>query len=158
MVVCFLLILGYENCKIYAGAEPTKSVWASLSDDQQLSMFRELLRTAGWAEKLTDENSCFTLMAPTNKAILKLGNAEINELNRTENMDHLRVFLEKHIFPGSLIMDSLIMSETTPPSVGGKSYPVKLIKDKGSIGNAYSLKKPVYAPNGTLFVIDAVLE
>jgi transforming growth factor-beta-induced protein len=158
LVLCLLLIIGYENCKTFAGADQAPSVWGAIANDQQFSIFRDFLQTAGWADKLDDKNASYTLMAPTNNAFLKLGDEKLAELKKTGNSDMLRAILEKHIFKGSLDKESLVNAKTTPASMEGKSFPVQQIKNKWYIGNAHPTKNPLITRNGMFYVLDTVLE
>lgn len=158
LVVVFSLIVINERCKTFAGADPSTSVWSSIANDSQFSIFRDLLQANGWAEKLNDKNSTFSVFAPTNKAFQKLGETKLAELRKPENSDQLKTVLEKHIFPGSLDKESIIAAKSTPASVGGKSFPVQRINNKWYVGNAHPTQNPLFARNGIFYVVDAVLE
>ena len=153
-----LLIANFERCKTFAGAYPSPSLWYSITSDQQFSIFQDLLQSAGWAQKLNDKNSTFSVFAPTNQAFQKLGEARLAELRKTENREQLTSLLEKHIFPGSLDKEALIAAKNTPASVGGKIFPVQRINNKWYVGNAHPTQNPLFAQNGVFYVVDAVLE
>jgi len=65
-IIGFLLILGNQRCKTFAGAAPSTSVWSSIASDSKFSIFGDLLQSAGWADKLNDKISSYTVFAPTN--------------------------------------------------------------------------------------------
>ncbi len=157
-ILATLLILVNERCKTFAGADPSASVWSSVATDPKFSTFRDLLQSAGWADKLNDKNATYSIFAPTNQAFDKLGEAKLAELKKPENKDQLAAVLEKHIFTGSLDKESLIAAKTTPPSVAGKAFPVQRINNKWYVGNAHPTQNPLFARNGIFYVVDAVLE
>ena len=154
----FLLILCNERCKTFAGADPSRSVWSSIASDSKFSIFGSLLQSAGWADKLNDKNSTYSVFAPTDQAFNKLGDAKLAELKKPENRDQLNAILEKHIFTGSLDKEALIAAKTTPASVNGKAFPVQRINNKWYVGNAHPTQNPLFARNGIFYVVDAVLE
>jgi transforming growth factor-beta-induced protein len=158
LVLCFLLILAYERCKTFAGANPSASVWSAVATDQQFSILKGLLESTGWAQKLSDRNTNYTLFAPTNDAFQKLGADKLQDLRKPQNLEQLKSILEKHIFTGALDKESLVDAKKTPASVGGKSFPVERIGNRWHIGNARPTRNPEYARNGMVYVIDAVLE
>ena len=157
-ILGFLLILCYERCKTFAGASPSTSVWSSIASDSKFSIFGDLLKSTGWADKLNDRNSIYTVFAPTNEAFQKLGEAKLTELRNPANRDQLNALLEKHIFTGSLDKEALISAKTTPASVNGKAFPIQRINNKWHVGNARPTQNPLFARNGIFYVIDAVLE
>jgi uncharacterized surface protein with fasciclin (FAS1) repeats len=157
-ILSVLLMATLERCKTFAGADPSPSIWSSIASDQQFSIFRELLQSAGWAQKLSDKNSTYSVFAPTNEAFQKLGEARLAELRNPGNRDQLTTVLEKHIFSGSLDKEALIAAKSTPASVGGKVFPVQNIQNKWYVGNAHPIQNPLFARNGIFYVVDAVLD
>jgi transforming growth factor-beta-induced protein len=157
-VLGFVLILFNDRCKTFAGADPSPSIWSSIANDSKFSIFRDLLQSAGWAEKLNDKNSTYSVFAPSNQAFEKLGADKLAALHKTENREQLNVILEKHIFVGSLDKEALIAAKTTPASVNGKAFPVQRINNKWYVGNAHPTQNPLFAKNGIFYVVDAVLE
>jgi uncharacterized surface protein with fasciclin (FAS1) repeats len=157
-VLGFLLMMLNEHCKTFAGAKPSSSVWSSIAIDSRFSIFRDLLQSAGWAGKLSDNNSTYTVFAPTNEAFQKLGDPKLAELRMPQNIEQLKAVLEKHIFTGTLDKEALIAAKSTPASVGGKSFPVERINNRWHVGNARPTQNPLFARNGIFYVVDAVLE
>ena len=157
-VLGFLLILFNERCKTFAGADPSPSIWTSIDTDAKFSVFRELLLSAGWAEKLNDKNSTYSVFAPSNQAFENMGAEKLANLKKPENRDQLNAVLERHIFMGSLDKEALIAAKSTPASVNGKVFPVQRINNKWYVGNAHPTQNPLFAKNGVFYVVDAVLE
>jgi transforming growth factor-beta-induced protein len=158
LIAGFLLILFNERCKTFAGANPSPSVWSSIASDAKFSIFRDLLQTTGWANKLNDKNLTYTVFAPTNQAFEKLGADKLSALQKPENRAQLSAVLENHIFTGSLDKEALIAAKSTPASVNGKTFPVERINNRWHVGNARPTQNPLFARNGIFYVIDAVLE
>ena len=158
MVLCVLMIGGIEHCKTFAGANPSPTVWHPIATEEQFTIFRDLLRSTGWADKLADKNTTYTVFAPTNEAFQKLGAQKLQDLNNPANRNAALALVEKHIYTGALDKESLIAAKTTPASVGGKAFPIQRIKNRWFVGNARPTKNPELARNGEFYVIDAVLE
>ena len=153
-----LIILPNHACKTFAGADPLETVWTGVSNDRQFSILAELLKTTGWAEKLNNKDNKYTLFAPTDEAFQKLGSAKLQELRKPENLATLNTIIEQHIYAGELDKELLTTTGVLPPSVNGKTYPVKRVNNRWYIGNAHPTKNPVFARNGIFYVLEDVLQ
>jgi len=152
------IALSTQRCKTFAGADPLPSVWTSVANEQEFSTFKELLVQTGWSDKLMSKDANYTLFAPVNSAFTKLGQDKLNSLKDPANRASLQAIIENHIFQGTLEKESLVTNGTTPPSVSGKSFPVKRINNKWYVGNAHPTRNPVYAKNGMLYVVEDVIQ
>jgi uncharacterized surface protein with fasciclin (FAS1) repeats len=158
LFLCLLLLCGNIHCRIYAGAETASSVWSAMGPGSQLNICRELLRTAGWNDILDNEDSVYSIIAPSNDAFLKLGEGRLEELNEPNHLEELKTIFAKHIYTGFLGYDELNSTGKTRASMSGKTYPVTRVGNKWYIGKGLVVRNAIIARNGIVYVIDAVLE
>jgi uncharacterized surface protein with fasciclin (FAS1) repeats len=158
LFLCLLMTLGHIHCRIYAGAVTASSLWSAMGPGSQLNICRELFRTAGWADILSNKDSIYTMIAPDNDAFLKLGEGRLQELTEPAHLEELKNILSKHILPGIIGNEALNSAKQTTASLSGKIYPVEQIGKNWYIGGAHVVKEPIIARNGIVYVIDKVLD
>ena len=96
VIVVFLLSAIHFKCVSYSSA-----LKSTLSENAQLSGFNALLKEAGGLNNLLGKGrKPFTLLAPTNNALAKLGPGTVENLLKPANKEQLIGLLKKHILPG----------------------------------------------------------
>jgi uncharacterized surface protein with fasciclin (FAS1) repeats len=124
----------------------------------------ETLVTALGAANLTetfDGTVVYTVFAPTNEAFAKLGNDTVNCLLKAENVKALTQVLEYHVVAGydlaAAIKDGLELETLEKENITFSTAGGGVTIDTTSGGNASVVTPDVYATNGVVHVIDAVL-
>ncbi len=158
LFLCSILLFINLHCRIYAGAETASSVWTAMGPGSQLNICRELLRAADWEDILSNKDSIYSLVAPTNEAFLKMGAGRLQELTEPAHLEELRFIFSKHIYKGFLGIDEMTASGKTTPSIGGYKFLISGSATKWYIGRAQVLRNAIVASNGIVYVVDDVLE
>jgi uncharacterized surface protein with fasciclin (FAS1) repeats len=103
VIVVFLLSAIHFNCVSYSSA-----LKSTLGENAQLSGFNALLKEAGGLNTLLGKGrKPFTLLAPSNNALAKLGPGTVENLLKKGNKDQLIGLLKKHIIPGKNKVDAI---------------------------------------------------
>ena len=124
----------------------TSSLLSALGAVPNLSTFTNLLKTPGLDKLLSGvTKNPFTLLAPTNDAMKKLGSAALTKLSNPSNLSQLATFVKDHIVSGKLDSKSLMAS-------GLKAASGKLLNLKGA-----SLGSLISGDKFNAFPIDRVL-
>jgi len=121
------------------------NVLTSMATKPELSSLTGLLKNAGGIEKLVGKGP-FTLLAPTNDALAKLGPDVLQSLAKPENKEMLTGILKKHIIPGKLDANAL--------KAGGLKTAAGSPLDLGGINLGESIK----SGKGMIQMIDGVLK
>lgn len=133
----------------------TKDLSATLAEQPELSTFRHLLKAAGLDKTLRGQGP-YTILAPTDAAFRMLPGETLARLKEPANRGELNTWLSYHIIPGSYSSSGIDTEELTTLQ-GSK---VVLSRAAGTIwiGRAEVLKADLHATNGTIHVINMVLE
>ena len=133
----------------------TKDLAATLADRPELSTFRSLVKAAG-LEKTLRSKGPYTILAPTDAAFRILPDETLSRLKDPANRSQLTDWVSDHIIPGSYTSSGIETEEVTTLQ-GSKLI---LHREVGTIwiGRAEVLKADRQATNGTIHVINMVLE
>jgi uncharacterized surface protein with fasciclin (FAS1) repeats len=140
MMVMFVGAMSYS-------CSTASSLTSVLGGAPQLSGVSSLLKGAGGIGSiLGDAKAPFTLLAPTNDALAKLGGGAIENLLKPENKEMLNSVLKRHVIPGKLDANALAAGN---------------IKD--AAGNALNLGgvkwgSMLSSKTGNIFPIDTILK
>ncbi|GAB4490357.1 MAG: hypothetical protein OHK0045_14720 [Raineya sp.] len=120
-----------------------------LNTSDNFSLFTSYLNT-NLSEMLSKGE--YTILAPTNKAIEKLGEAQMTKmLNKGED------FVKNHIVKGSFDVPALKKtSEIT--TLQGKKLTVSVEGENITIGNIKVVAADIYAKNGVIHALEGVIE
>jgi len=124
----------------------TSSLASILGANPNLSGITSLLKSVGSMSKITGSNGPYTLLAPTNDALSKLGNNAVETLLKPENSDKLMGLLKQQTIPGNVTEDA-IKSGTVKNAAGN---PVNL--GSASLGTPSKSKD-----GGMIYVVDQLL-
>lgn len=114
----------------------------------------QALEAAGLKETLK-ETGPYTILAPVDDAFIKLPQADLHDLFRTENRDSLRSLLKHHIIAGNLPSLELKDHDEVTSMNGEK---LRLDSRSGLWANEAQVITPdLKASNGVLHGIDTVL-
>lgn len=136
-----------------------KTVVDLIKAESDLSTFTELMTTAGLDETLANDQSSYTVFAPTNAAFAAVPAATLTMLRA--NPDQLNAFLRFHIAPGSLSVKNIalntdlptITSTTVHVETAGSGIALRDMTGK----RAMVTDKNLLGKNGQVYLIDAVL-
>lgn len=139
------LVVAFITTLHFSCASPAASLLSTLGGNAQLSGVTSLLKGAGGLGKLVGKGP-FTLLAPSNDALAKLGGGAIDNLLKPENKNVLDNVLKKHILPGKL----------TPDQIKGGGL-------KNALGGAFNMggsniTQSIPTKGGMIQVIDKVLQ
>ena len=122
-VLFVALLLSTASIRCSSGADLLKSgssLLSALGGNPNLSSITSLLQTPGLGKMLGGVlKKPFTLLAPTNDALSKLGTDALSKLTSPENMGQLANLLKNHIVPGKL--DAAGLAQSGLQSAGGKA-------------------------------------
>jgi uncharacterized surface protein with fasciclin (FAS1) repeats len=91
------------NCVSYSSA-----LNSTLEENTQFSGIHTLLKQAGGLNNIMGKGKkSFTLLAPTNNALAKLGPGTVETLLKPANKEQLIGLLKKHILPGKYKVDAI---------------------------------------------------
>jgi len=105
---------------------------------------------------LSNKNKKFTVFAPTDDAFNKLPKGVLNELLKPENIKALTKVLEYHVVSGEVAAADLKNGEQVK-TLETQNVTVTISGSTVSIDKAKVIKADVYAGNGIVHVIDAVM-
>jgi uncharacterized surface protein with fasciclin (FAS1) repeats len=138
-------------------AEPPKpkSIVDVAKDNADLKTFSSLLERAGLVETLKGKGP-FTVLAPTDAAFKKLG-PQLDELQKTENMEKLQKMLKNHVIEGRKTAAEITKMESAKNLLGSELM-IEVMEDNVvMIQLAKVTKADIAASNGLIHVIDKVL-
>ncbi len=137
-----------------AATEPQDIVGvASATDD--LSTLVAAVTAADLVETLQGDGP-YTVFAPTNAAFDKLGKDTVTELTTTKT-DDLKAILLNHVVEGDVKAADLKDGQEID-TVGGKKLTVAIDGDEVTIDGAAVTMPDVATSNGTVHVIDTVIQ
>lgn len=141
------IVLALVATLSYSCGSATSSLTSVLGGAPQLSGVSSLLKGAGGiGEILGSSKSPFTLLAPSNDALSKLGGDAIQNLLKPENKAQLTNVLKRHIIPGKL--DANALAAGNIKDAAGNSVNLGGIK----MGDMLSSK------TGNIFPIDQIIK
>ena len=122
-VLFVALLLSTASIRCSSGADLLKtgsSLLSSLGGNPALSQITSLLQTPGLGKMLGGVlKKPFTLLAPTNDALSKLGADALGKLTSPDNIGQLANLLKGQIVPGKL--DAAGLAKSGVKSAGGKA-------------------------------------
>ncbi|MBL0921407.1 MAG: fasciclin domain-containing protein [Phycisphaerales bacterium] len=113
------------------------------------------LQAAGLIETLKGPGP-FTVFAPTDEAFAKLPAGTVENLLKPENRQTLIDILTYHVVPGKVGSDAVV-TLTNAATVNGQRVDIVAANGKVMVDNANVVKADVWASNGVIHVIDAVI-
>jgi uncharacterized surface protein with fasciclin (FAS1) repeats len=121
-VLFVALLLSAASIRCSSGTDLLKSgssLLSALGGNPNLSQITGLLQTPGLGKLLGGAlKNPFTLLAPTNDALSKLGSDAMSKLTSPENLGQLANLLKNHIVPGKL--DAAGVAQSGLKSAGDK--------------------------------------
>lgn len=130
------------NCVSYSLA-----LNSTLEENTQLSGIHTLLKQAGGLNNIMGKGKkSFTLLAPTNNALAKLGPGTVENLLKPANKEQLMGLLKKHILPGKNKVGA-IKDGHCKDILGNELYP----------GGA-NFTETIQTKGGLIHVIDKVIQ
>lgn len=138
-----------QDSKPIANLQDAPALIDMLNTSDNFSLFTSYLNTS-LSDMLSKEE--YTVLAPTNKAIEKLGEAKMAKmLNKGSS------FVKNHIVKGKLDLNALKnTSEIT--TLQGTKLKVNVQGDNISIGNIKVVAADIYAKNGVIHALDGVID
>lgn len=154
-LLLLMILMGVVKSPASSQSDPLKAATSSLASSSllsalgkipSLSTFTNLLKTPG-LDKLIGGSmkNPFTLLAPTNDAMSKLGTAALTKLSNPANLSQLASFVKNHIVSGKLDAKGIMQS-------GLKAASGKLLNLKGA-----NLGSLVSGDKFNIFPVDKVL-
>ena len=123
--------------------------------DERFSTLVAAVTAAGLVETLQGEGP-FTVFAPTDEAFAKLPEGTVESLLQPENKDALIAVLTYHVVPGRVTAEQVVgLDEAT--TVNGADVRIRTRGGNVRINDATVVTTDVFASNGVIHVIDAVL-
>lgn len=140
-----------------AKGEPMNNIVETAIAAGSFSTLVTALQTAGLDSVLADENATFTVFAPTDAAFDTLGEEAIAVL--LADVDALEAVLLQHVVADAELssVDAYAASGSTLTTAGGALVDVAITDDGLTVGGALVTTADVYASNGVIHVIDAVI-
>jgi uncharacterized surface protein with fasciclin (FAS1) repeats len=134
-----------------------KDIVATASATDDLSTLVSAVQAADLVETL-QEPGPYTVFAPTNEAFDALGADTLETLTTTDKgKEDLKGILLNHVVAGDVKAADLSDGQEVE-TVGGAKLTVKIDGDKVMIGDATVTAADVETSNGTVHIIDAVLQ
>jgi uncharacterized surface protein with fasciclin (FAS1) repeats len=141
VILFFFISTVHFNC-----ASSSAALMDTLGENAQLSGINTLLKQAGGLNHLMGKGKKpFTLLAPTNNALAKLGPGTVENLLKSGNKEELIGLLKKHIIPGKFKVDSI------------KAGHLKDILGNELNLNGANITETIQTRSGLIHVIDKVL-
>lgn len=113
------------------------------------------VQAAGLEETLRGDGP-FTVFAPTDEAFAALPEGTVETLLKPENKDQLVAILTYHVVAGKTISKDLAGKTLSAATVNGAEVAIDGT-DGVKVGGANVVKADIWASNGVIHVIDAVL-
>jgi len=98
----------------------------------------------------------FTVFAPTDEAFAKLPAGTLDDLLKPENKDKLRAILTYHVVAGN-IPSARVVKLSSAKTVNGQELKITVMGGSVMVNNAHIVKTDIFASNGVIHVIDAVI-
>jgi uncharacterized surface protein with fasciclin (FAS1) repeats len=141
---------------INTGCSPGFSgIMNALGNVGNLGTITNLIEAAGGLESLVGNLGKFTMLAPSDDALAKLGSDVLSNLTNPSNKSQLQDVLKNHILPGKLNLKDLGgLSDIV--SAGGKELNMSGSGDDLTINGA-KVTDTIKSGPGIIHVIDSVL-
>jgi len=135
---------------------PYAGIMKTLGNLGNLGSVTNLLEAAGGLESLVGDLGKFTMLAPSDDALAKLGSDALSSLMDPSNKGQLQDILKNHILPGKLNAKDLGgLSDIV--SAGGKALDITGSGDDLMINGA-KVTDTVKSGPGIFHIIDSVLQ
>jgi uncharacterized surface protein with fasciclin (FAS1) repeats len=134
---------------------PADNLISTAGKDPTFSTLLTAIRAAGLTETLEGKGP-FTVLAPTNEAFAKIGQARIEELLRPENRETLRTVLKYHVIPGR-VSSTQALTARQADTAAGRKVTFRLRNGRLTVNDANVTFTDLSTANGTIHVIDSVL-
>ncbi|MCQ1534879.1 DUF4430 domain-containing protein [Methanosarcina sp. KYL-1] len=130
-----------------------KNVAEIAAGDENFSKLTEALNVTGLNSTLSEEGP-YTVFAPTNEAFEALPEGTLEALlNDTETLSGI---LLNHVVEGNLTEENL-SNQTNVTTIQGTTFPITVTETGLMVGDANLTETDIFANNGVIHVIDAVL-
>ena len=156
-VVLFMqlaLIASQASAGHHAKAEKKDIVDTAVAAGQ-FTTLAAALDAAGLVDTLKGKGP-FTVFAPTDAAFAALPEGTVENLLKPENRDQLVAILTYHVVPGKVKAKDVVKLDQAT-TVNGSDVTISVADSGVRIDNAKVLKTDIYATNGVIHVIDAVI-
>ncbi|MGV6946320.1 fasciclin domain-containing protein [Sphingobacterium kyonggiense] len=162
-ILCFFLLYSMFSCNKKSELEinsNTNNISPVIADNFSLSSFHIAVQKSKFSDLLNSPGP-YTVLAPTNVAFVNKGYGNIRDLIM-ESHDVLSRLTRYHILDGAYDFKKLpFMFSQELESRGGKMFLTKWVYNKDtviSINGSRVFLQPISASNGSIWVIDKVLE
>jgi uncharacterized surface protein with fasciclin (FAS1) repeats len=132
-----------------------KDVVDTAANAGQFQTLLKAVRAAGLSEILKGPGP-FTIFAPTDEAFAKLPGGTLDSLLKPENKAKLAGILNYHVIPGRVMAADVRGKRTDVRTLQGSTISVDATRDV-MINNARVVTSDVFASNGVIHAIDAVV-
>ena len=150
-----LLFTAMSGCVEETPEEEMKNIVETAIDNGNFETLVAAVTAADLVDTLSDENSEFTVFAPTDEAFAALDSATLTNLveNDTTNLTKILTY---HVL-GSAVMSTDISDGMRAETVQGKYIEITIEGDDVYIDNAMVSIVDIECSNGVIHVIDAVI-
>ena len=135
--------------------EPLSDLLGTAESTGQFATLLAAVDAAGLADTLRGDGP-FTLFAPSDAAFSALPDGVVTELLRPENRERLTALLRRHVVRGE-VDSHQVLSMGSARTLLGDTVSVEVEADVVRVGGATVVQADVWACNGVIHVIDAVL-
>ena len=139
-----------QDTKPIANTQDAPALVDMLNTSDNFSLFTSYLNTT-LSDMLSKEEE-YTVLAPTNKAIEKLGEAQM-----TKMLGKGAGFVKNHIVKGKLDLN-ILKNTSEITTLQGTKLKVSVQGDNISIGNIKVVAADIYAKNGVIHALDGVID
>jgi uncharacterized surface protein with fasciclin (FAS1) repeats len=138
-------------------AKPTETITIAevTTTDPTFGTLAQALQASGLANTLKGTGP-YTIFAPNDKAFAKLSPNALHDLLRPENKAKLANVLSSHVVAGKITAGSLKTSKLK--TINGQTLDVKVTDQGITVNNAKVEKAAIPTANGTIYIIDTVLQ
>jgi uncharacterized surface protein with fasciclin (FAS1) repeats len=154
LFVQLALIASQASAGHHAKAEKKDIVDTAVAAGQ-FTTLAAALDAAGLVDTLKGDGP-FTVFAPTDAAFAALPAGTVEELLKPENRDQLVAILTYHVVPGKVKAEDVIKLDQAT-TVNGSNVTISVAESSVRVDNAKVLMTDIYASNGVIHVIDAVI-
>jgi len=151
-----LPVLALSATFVMAQSAPDKNIVELAQDTSDLSTLVTAVVEADLVGTLSDENTMFTVFAPTNAAFDALPAGTLDSLLQEENVGQLTDILTFHVVEGKVMAADLSDGQMVT-TVNGQKLMVEIDGSNVMIGGAMVSTADVEATNGVVHIIDSVL-
>lgn len=137
--------------------EPTQNIVEIAAADGRFTTLVAALQAASLDTLLADEDSNFTVFAPTDDAFAVMGGDNVTAL--LGDIDNLSAILLRHVVADAAVdsITALSLNGISVETAGGAQVPIAIIDDDLRVGGAKVLVTDIVATNGVIHVIDTVI-